>query len=64
MRPDPSQKPSAHADLFNADHEALRSQVRAFVEKELLPNAQDWERQELFPREIFKRVGDLGFFGL
>ncbi|MEA2516303.1 MAG: hypothetical protein QOG16_141 [Actinomycetota bacterium] len=64
MRPDPSQKPSAHADLFNSDHEALRTQVRAFVEKELLPNAQEWEREESFPREIFKRVGDLGFFGL
>jgi alkylation response protein AidB-like acyl-CoA dehydrogenase len=64
VRPDPSQKPSAHADLFNSDHEALRTQVRAFVEKELLPNAQEWEREESFPREIFKRVGDLGFFGL
>ncbi|MCA1710051.1 MAG: acyl-CoA dehydrogenase family protein, partial [Actinobacteria bacterium] len=57
MRPDPSQKPSAHADLFNADHEALRTQVRAFVEKELLSHAQEWERVESFPRDIFKRVG-------
>ena len=64
MRPDPAPKASAHADLFSPEHEELRTQVRAFVEKELLPNAQDWEREENFPREIFKRVGDLGFFGL
>lgn len=64
MRPDPTQKPSAHADLFGPEHEELRTQVRSFVEKELRPNAQEWEREESFPREVFKRAGDLGFFGL
>lgn len=64
MKPDPSQKASAHADLFTPEHEQLRTQVRAFVEKELQPHAQEWEAAESFPREIFKRVGDLGFFGL
>ena len=64
MRPDPSPKESAHADLFSPEHHELRSQVRAFVERELLPHAQEWEHQESFPKEIFKRVGELGFFGL
>jgi acyl-CoA dehydrogenase len=64
VKPDPRQKPSAHSDLFSAEHEELRTQVRAFVEKELQPHAQEWEASESFPREIFKRVGDLGFFGL
>ena len=64
MKPDPNPKPSAHADLFSADHEELRSHVRAFVERELRPHAQEWETAESFPRAIFKRVGDLGFFGL
>ena len=64
MRPDPNATRSAHADLFSREHEQLRAQVRAFVEKELLVHAQDWESAESFPREVFKRVGDLGFFGL
>ena len=64
MKPDPSPRASAHADLFTPEHEQLRIQVRAFVEKELQPNAQEWEAAESFPRAIFKRVGDLGFFGL
>ena len=51
-------------DIFSAEHEELRSSVRAFVSKELLPNAQEWEAAESFPKEIFKRVGELGFFGL
>lgn len=51
-------------DLFSAEHDALRSSVRAFVEKELLPNVEEWEREERFPKEIFARVGELGFLGL
>ena len=51
-------------DIFSAEHEELRSSVRAFVSKELLPHAQEWEAAESFPKEVFKRVGELGFFGL
>lgn len=53
-----------HDDLFSAEHEELRASVRAFVAKELLPHAQEWEAAESFPKEIFRRVGELGFFGL
>ncbi len=51
-------------DLFGPQHEELRHHVRAFVERELAPHAQEWERAEEFPREVFKRAGDLGLFGL
>jgi len=51
-------------DLFTSDHEELRRSVRAFVEKELLANAEAWEADESFPREMFRRVGELGFFGM
>lgn len=51
-------------DIFSAEHEELRSAMRSFVSKELAPNAQDWEKDEAFPKEVFKRVGELGFFGL
>jgi acyl-CoA dehydrogenase len=51
-------------DLFSPEHEELRATVRTFVDKELLPYAEEWERSEEFPREIFARVGELGFFGM
>jgi acyl-CoA dehydrogenase len=51
-------------DLFSAEHEELRREVRAFVERELVPNAAAWEKQESFPKELFARVGGLGFFGM
>ena len=51
-------------ELFSDEHDELRRNVRSFVERELLPNAEEWERAESFPKEIFERVGELGFFGM
>lgn len=51
-------------DLFTPEHEELRTNVRSFVERELLVHAEEWERSESFPKEIFSRVGQLGYFGL
>lgn len=49
---------------FTAEHEAFRKTVRDFVEKELIPHIDEWEEKEEMPREIFPRMGQLGFFGL
>ncbi|MEA2647167.1 MAG: acyl-CoA dehydrogenase [Chloroflexota bacterium] len=49
--------------IFEEDHEHYRESVRAFVEKELLPHAEDWERAEDFPDETFTRMGKLDLFG-
>src|SRR5687767_15366363 len=51
-------------DLFTPEHDELRSSVQAFVAKELAPHAAEWEQAEAFPKEIFKRVGELGLFGM
>ena len=50
--------------LFTPEHEELRLTVRSFVESELAPNAEEWEREGHFPDWIFKRMGDLGLLGL
>jgi acyl-CoA dehydrogenase len=57
-------KTEAKPLLFNPDHDDLRREVRSFVERELLPHAEEWERSESFPKEVFRRVGELGFFGM
>ena len=48
---------------FTEDHEQFRKTVRAFSEKEIAPNADKWEEDELFPNWVFKRAGELGIFG-
>src|SRR6266550_6397399 len=50
--------------LFTPEHEAFRASVRRFVEAELAPNAEEWEREGHFPDWVFKRMGDLGFLGV
>src|SRR3990172_440464 len=45
------------------DLEAVRSQTRAYVEREIVPNASDWETEGV-PREVLDDMGKLGFFGL
>lgn len=48
---------------YREEHELFRKQVRQFAEKELLPHADEWERDEIFPREVFQKAGQLGILG-
>ncbi|OGP83714.1 MAG: acyl-CoA dehydrogenase [Deltaproteobacteria bacterium RBG_13_65_10] len=49
---------------FTEDHEIFRRTLRNFCENELAPHAQEWERDEIFPRWVFNRFGEMGFFGI
>jgi alkylation response protein AidB-like acyl-CoA dehydrogenase len=49
--------------IFTEEHDALRHSIRRFVERELTPNAEEWEA-DTFPDSVFKRMGELGFLGL
>ena len=49
---------------FTEEHEELRTSLRRWVEAELLPHADEWERERWFPSELFPRMGELGFLGL
>ncbi|MCE9667240.1 acyl-CoA dehydrogenase family protein [Myxococcus stipitatus] len=49
---------------FTEEHEAFRKTVRAFVDKEMAPYGLEWDRAGIFPRELFKKCGELGFLGI
>jgi citronellyl-CoA dehydrogenase len=51
-------------NFFTAEHEAFRKSVRAWVTKELQPHALEWDHAGIFPREVFKKAGELGFLGI
>jgi isovaleryl-CoA dehydrogenase len=55
--------PSIDFDL-GEDIAMLRDTVRAFVEAELAPRAAEIERANLFPADLWKRLGDLGLLGM
>jgi acyl-CoA dehydrogenase len=45
-------------------HEAWRDTVRRFVEREILPNAAAWDEAGEFPRELYRKAGAAGIFGI
>src|SRR2546421_8171315 len=49
---------------FREEHEALRAQIRRFVETEIKPHGLTWEEQGYVPREVLRRMGELGFLGI
>lgn len=49
---------------FTQEHEELRRQIRRFVQTEIVPNADQWEREGNVPRQFIKRMGELGFLGI
>src|SRR5437899_5077508 len=38
--------------------------VRDFCVREVKPHAQDWDREERFPREVVDQLGELGLLGM
>ncbi len=49
---------------FNEDHEMFRESFRNFLEKEVRPHIDKWEEDRRIPRDIWKKMGDMGFLGL
>jgi alkylation response protein AidB-like acyl-CoA dehydrogenase len=40
--------------------ELFRENVRRFVEAEVIPDYEQWEKDEIFPRELWNKVGEQG----
>jgi acyl-CoA dehydrogenase len=49
---------------FGEEHELLRAQIRRFVNEEIKPHALQWEQDGMVPREVLRRMGELGFLGI
>jgi acyl-CoA dehydrogenase len=63
-KPLPASGNERRSAYFGEEHEMLRAQVRRFVEQEVKPNALAWEEQGFVPREVLRRMGELGFLGI
>lgn len=46
------------------DQLAYQQTARQFAQKELKPNAAQWDRDSHFPVDVIKKTGELGFLGL
>src|SRR5271170_1374214 len=45
------------------ERDQLRKTVRAFTEREILPNVEEWERTGDLPRDLHRRAGAAGLLG-
>jgi hypothetical protein len=49
---------------FTEEHESFRQSFRAFLLKEVVPHINKWEKQGFVDKQIWKKFGEMGYFGL
>ena len=51
-------------EYFGPAHQMVRRSVKEFVDKEIVPHIDDWEEMNEFPRDLYKKAGDVGILGI
>ena len=49
---------------FTEEHESFRKSLQDFLQKEVVPHIEKWEKTGTIERFIWKKMGDMGFFGI
>jgi alkylation response protein AidB-like acyl-CoA dehydrogenase len=49
---------------LSAERQAIVRTLRDFCEAEIRPNVMRWDEAQEFPRDLFRRLGELGFLGV
>src|SRR5579864_480245 len=49
--------------LFSDQEKLVRQTVREFVDKEVLPHIEEWNREGKFPSHLVPLMAELGFYG-
>lgn len=49
---------------YGETHEAFRTAMRRFVDREIAPNVDQWDEAGTFPRELYKKAAAVGLLGL
>lgn len=42
----------------------IQQSIREFAEKEILSNVMKWDEAQIFPRDVFTKLGEQGFMGI
>ncbi|WP_396188853.1 acyl-CoA dehydrogenase family protein [Flavobacterium sp.] len=50
--------------FFTEEHELFRKSLRDFLHKEVVPHIEKWEKSGTIERFIWKKFGEMGFFGI
>ncbi len=50
--------------LYDADHEAYRATVRAFLDREVVPHLDRWDAEHLIDRDVYRKAAAAGVYAL
>lgn len=53
-----------HATELTAEHQIFRESLRHFIQKEINPHIDQWEREGQIDKNIWKKMGEMGYMGL
>ncbi len=53
-----------NSTYFSEEHELFRKSLQDFLEKEVVPHIEKWEKTGTIERFIWKKFGEMGFFGI
>jgi alkylation response protein AidB-like acyl-CoA dehydrogenase len=48
---------------YTPEQEQLRREVREFAAREIAPHVMEWDENQIFPLEVIKKLGELGYMG-
>jgi acyl-CoA dehydrogenase len=51
---------STPSRLYKAEHETFRKTVAAFIDREIAPNYERWEKEGQVSRDVWRKAGDAG----
>ena len=49
---------------YNENQQMIADMIRTFGKNEITPNVREWDDNQIFPVEVFKKLGDLGLMGV
>ncbi|MBV1919359.1 MAG: acyl-CoA dehydrogenase family protein, partial [Pseudomonadales bacterium] len=49
---------------LKAELALFRDNVKRFIDSEIIPNYERWEKSEIFPRDVWNKLGDQGFLAV
>ena len=49
---------------FTEEHDAFRESFREFLQKEVVPHIEKWEKSGSIDRFIWEKFGEMGYFGI
>nr|PZN56023.1 MAG: hypothetical protein DIU61_04715 [Bacteroidota bacterium] len=56
---------SAAIDFAHTEHQVMiRQMIRDFAAREIRPYMMEWDETQTFPRDLFRKMGELGLMGM